>query len=169
MSKKINNESSLSRAKGFTLIELLVVISIIGLLSAVVLASLNSARAKARDARRIADFATIQTALELFYDQTGSYPRTIFGRSTGSMQWAYFSECLEKGTELRCGFTISNYQPVISKVPQDPSRSTSDPLADDKTYRPVLPVGCDSAGQSYRIAALLETNHSALESDLDGS
>ncbi|MDB4992283.1 MAG: gspG [Parcubacteria group bacterium] len=60
--------------RAFTLIELLVVIAIIGLLSSVVLASLNSARSKARDARRISDLHQIQTALETYYDKVGSYP-----------------------------------------------------------------------------------------------
>lgn len=62
------------KTSGFTLIELLVVIAIISLLSSVVLTSLNSARAKARDARRIADVRQIQTALELYYDSYGNYP-----------------------------------------------------------------------------------------------
>jgi prepilin-type N-terminal cleavage/methylation domain-containing protein len=70
--------------KGFTLIELLVVISIIGLLSAVVLASLASARTKARDARRIADIKQIQTAVELYYDSYGQYPT--------STSWTVYSE-----------------------------------------------------------------------------
>ncbi len=60
--------------RGFTLIELLVVIAIIGILSSVVLASLNSARQKGRDARRISDVKQLQLALELNYDAAQTYP-----------------------------------------------------------------------------------------------
>src|SRR3989338_572095 len=63
-----------SYKRGFTLIELLVVIAIIGILSSVVLASLNSARKKGRDARRVADVKQIQLALELYYDAHSNYP-----------------------------------------------------------------------------------------------
>ena len=62
--------------RGFTLIELLVVIAIIGILSSVVLASLNSARQKGRDAKRISDVKQLQLALELYYDANGQYPAT---------------------------------------------------------------------------------------------
>jgi type II secretion system protein G len=64
----------MNKNKGFTLIELLVVIAIIGILSSVVLASLNSAREKSRDARRIADVKQLQLALELYFDSNGNYP-----------------------------------------------------------------------------------------------
>lgn len=63
--------------RGFTLIELLVVIAIIGILSSIVLASLNSARKKGRDARRVADIKQLQLALELYYDANGAYPATL--------------------------------------------------------------------------------------------
>lgn len=67
-------KSQFGNKKGFTLIELLVVISIIGILASVVLASLNSARRKSRDARRVADIKQIQLALELYFDSKGEYP-----------------------------------------------------------------------------------------------
>ncbi len=64
--------------RGFTLIELLVVIAIIGILSSVVLASLNTARLKARDARRISDIKNLQLALELYADDNdGNYPLAL--------------------------------------------------------------------------------------------
>ena len=58
---------------GFTLIELLVVVAIIGLLSSVVFASLNSARAKAKDAAIKAAMSQVATLMALNYNDYGSY------------------------------------------------------------------------------------------------
>lgn len=71
-------------SRGFTLIELLVVVAIIGLLSSIVLASLNTARIKGADAARISDVQSIKTALELYYNDHSGYP-TSNGSSNGDV------------------------------------------------------------------------------------
>jgi len=90
--------------KGFTLIELLVVIAIIGILASVVMASLNSARTKAKDAARIAEVKQLKTALELYYLDNGHYP--VVGADGSGYPISYLSTHL-----------TSSYIPT---VPNDP-------------------------------------------------
>ena len=71
-----------NRKGGFTLIELLVVIAIIGILSSIVLVSLNSARKKGSDTRVISDVNQTRTQLESDYNG-GNYSADL--TSTGKI------------------------------------------------------------------------------------
>lgn len=117
-----------NRERGFTLIELLVVIAIIGILSSVVLASLNSAREKSRDARRIGDIKQLQLALEMYYDSNNGYPT-----STAAL--------------------APDYIPV---QPSDPQTGSA------YTYTA-------SSTSNYVLRATLESDHNALDTDIDGT
>ena len=110
---------------GFTLIELLVVIAIIGLLSSVVFASLNSARGKARDAKRMADLREIQKAIEFYYDDNGRYPTETWcdsSRGGGNADCSSFS-----GTNwnISSAFYQALVPTYMSSLPVDPINSSS--------------------------------------------
>ncbi|MBL7036740.1 prepilin-type N-terminal cleavage/methylation domain-containing protein [Candidatus Microgenomates bacterium] len=66
-------------SSGFTLVELLVVVSLIGILTTLVVANLNSARERARDASRKSDLRNIQTGLRLYYNDIGQFPLSSSG------------------------------------------------------------------------------------------
>lgn len=131
-------------SRGFTLIELLVVVAIIGILSSIVLASLNSARKKGRDARRISDIKQLQLALELYYDSTGGYP---------------------------VGTALAPVTPTyISVVPADPTNTGIYVYSYQATNGAATPAACASGTcAGYVLKAVLETDHSALDGDVDGT
>ncbi len=74
---------NLKSTKGFTLIELLVVIAIIGLLSSVVIASLNSARVRAKDIAEVSNAKAVSKALELYFIDNNRYPTDGMVQSVG--------------------------------------------------------------------------------------
>ncbi|MDE1966283.1 MAG: prepilin-type N-terminal cleavage/methylation domain-containing protein [Patescibacteria group bacterium] len=127
--------------RGFTLIELLVVIAIIGILSSVVLASLNTARIKARDAERISDIRSLETALQLYYSDHSHFP------ACGSNEYLTAADaasgCLH--TALVPGY--------ISKIPSDPLYGTNGSLGWGYQYQYWVN---DSVGSRYGLRAALE-------------
>jgi len=62
------------RTSGFTLLELLVVIAMIGILAALVLASMQDAREEALRSKVLTELRNVHTAMEVLANDTGIYP-----------------------------------------------------------------------------------------------
>lgn len=150
MTKKILLKAKSSKLKakaGFTLIEMLVVIAIIGILSSVTLIGLNSARKQGRDARRLTDLKQVATALELYFQQNSTYPK-------GVTAWS--------GTT---GTTLKTILSSFGTIPDDPLCPGGGTCSAWTNYT----YACDSTCTNYVLRARLETNHSVLANDVDGT
>ncbi|MEX2007566.1 MAG: prepilin-type N-terminal cleavage/methylation domain-containing protein [Candidatus Levyibacteriota bacterium] len=76
--KIVNRQSSIVNIRrGFTLVELLIVIVIIGALTTLLMANFIGVRQRARDAQRKSDLRQIQSALELYRSDQGSYSQIL--------------------------------------------------------------------------------------------
>jgi type II secretion system protein G len=143
------------RQSGFTLIELLVVISIISLLSSIVLPSLNSARAKARDALRRSDLNQIQIALEMYRNDHGTYQVSGSGWLGGGQGWL----SLENGNPYAISVTRVLYnEGYLSK-----------PIMEDPVQSPGYMIYLCNGGQSYALSATLELPTAADIADIQTS
>ncbi|GEM_PF-1945073 len=126
---------------GFTLIELLVVIAIIGVLSTTIIASLQTARMRSRDARRFADLRQLRIALENYNDANLHYPiwSAAWAESypAGNASWAALETMLA---------------PYIAKMPVDPLNISADPwVTGGRSY-----AYYSSNGKDYDLVTQLE-------------
>ena len=89
---------------GFTLIELLVVIAVIGILASVVLASLNSARNKAKIVSMKANLKNAVTQGELYFANNGTYLNicAATGEANDSVVQGVLNAIRAQGAEARC-------------------------------------------------------------------
>ena len=124
-----------NRSAGFTLIELLVVIAIIGILSAVVLASLSTARNKGSDAAVQSDLSTIQTQAEIYYGGTG-------GNSYAPTTLTWTASCSAAAATNMFGGDTTIHNAILGADSANSSGS----------------VGCAATASTYVIAAQMVNN-----------
>ena len=59
---------------GFTILEVLIVFAVFGLLATLAVYSLNTARARTRDAQRLSDVSVLRSALNQYYLENNTFP-----------------------------------------------------------------------------------------------
>ncbi len=96
------------------------VISIVSFLSSTVMANLNTARAKARDASRLQSMRELQTALNLYYHDNGSYPTCGAGNQNGICGGAGGGGNLDAAQAIFSNALSPLVPNNITSIPKDP-------------------------------------------------
>jgi prepilin-type N-terminal cleavage/methylation domain-containing protein len=139
--KIMSNKFTKNSVRGFTLIELLVVIAIIGLLSTIIAAPIQSARKKARDAKKIAELKSTELALEQYAESNSAqYPRSL-------------------------DLLSPQFMPLLSSFAASTTSNARDAFA--YAIYEAQPTGGASSTFAYHLGVKLEVYGPALETDRD--
>lgn len=158
---KLKNYNEKRLNSGFTLIEVIIVILIIGIIAAIVMVALEESRQKSRNVARVTQIQEYQKAFNLYYSQTGYYPRN------GSV--AQSQICLGDYTDNRCWSTnnVTPERPNVwseSIIPQYMARI---PAGEDRlfgqggnggTFKGMIYIHQDY-GKAYTVRWFMEGNN----------
>ncbi len=133
------------KIKAFTIIELLIVAAIIGVLAVVIVLNYASAKQKARDSRRVSDLDSIKSALEMFREANGRYPKqqSEDSLSAGYMcnsRWCTTGLCDDSATTNQYTRPINTSQLWIGGLVCNESGTVSNVCQAKADYMSSLPL-----------------------------
>jgi prepilin-type N-terminal cleavage/methylation domain-containing protein len=126
---------------GFTLIELLISIAVISIITAFGMFSFQNALAKGRDSQRRSDLKQLQTAIENYHNDFGTYPATKGSGCTYDTNRCNGAPICGESTIGSKASYIPNLAPkYIRRLPSDPRVNTANPVLNSIT------TACNTAG-----------------------